>query len=56
MDMDLFSLAQLEELDKNQEKEEEDYSSIIEELVDFDLSSTTPLQAMIFLQKLKDEI
>lgn len=56
MDMDLFSCAQLEELENSTEVDEKDFSAVIDEIKDFDLTGTTPLQAMIFLQKLKDEI
>jgi DNA mismatch repair protein MutS len=56
MDMDLFSMSQLEELENEEEDNSIDYNSILRELKEFDLSVTTPLQTMVFLQKLKDEI
>ncbi len=56
--MDLFSMAQLEELtnDENNGEKEEDFSSIINEVTGYDLTTSTPLQAMIFLQKIQQEI
>lgn len=56
MDMDLFSMSQLEEIENTKEDNSIDYDSILTELKEFDLSISTPLQAMVFLQKLKDEI
>ena len=57
-DMDLFSMAQLEELenDGNQYVDKVDYSTIVDEIKEFDLTSSTPIQAMIFLQKIQEEI
>ena len=56
--MDLFSMAQLEELENNDDcvKELEDYSSIVEEINNFDLTRSTPIQSMLFLEKIKAEI
>jgi DNA mismatch repair protein MutS len=57
MDMDLFSQAQLQELENSEDDEEElDYNPLLSELKSFDLSSSTPIQAMLFLQKLQDEM
>ncbi len=56
--MDLFSMAQLEELENNDDciKELADYSSIIDEINNFDLTRSTPIQSMLFLEKIKAEI
>jgi len=58
VEMDLFSMAQLEELENKCENDSEsvDYFDQVEEIKKYDLSSSTPLQAMIFLQKIQDEI
>lgn len=56
MDMDLFSMSQLDEIENEIEDNSIDYTIILNELKEFDLSISTPLQAMVFLQKLKDEI
>ena len=56
MEMDLFSQAQLEELENEEDDTSVDYTPLLSELKGFDLSSSTPFQAMIFLQKLQDEI
>jgi hypothetical protein len=57
-EMDLFSMAQLEELENNENVNDysEDYSSIIDEITKYDLSTSTPIQAMLFLQKIQEEI
>lgn len=57
--MDLFSMAQLEELDQINEMDNdtcENYSQIIQEINDFDITRSTPIQAMLFLEKIKAEI
>ncbi|MBK5200009.1 MAG: DNA mismatch repair protein MutS [Spirochaetaceae bacterium] len=56
MDMDLFSLSQLDEIENEAEDNSIDYNSILSELKEFNLSISTPLQTMVFIQKLKDEI
>jgi DNA mismatch repair protein MutS len=57
-EMDLFSMAQLEELENGENINDysEDYSSIIDEILKYDLSTSTPIQAMLFLQKIQEEI
>ncbi|MDC7244264.1 MAG: AAA family ATPase, partial [Sphaerochaetaceae bacterium] len=57
-EMDLFSMAQLEELENNENINDysEDYSSIIDEITKYDLSTSTPIQAMLFLQKIQEQI
>lgn len=57
-EMDLFSMAQLEELEKNDDLYEykEDFTDLVEEISKFDLSTSTPIQAMIFLEKIQDLI
>lgn len=57
-EMDLFSMAQLEELENKDYHniDKIDYLPIIEEIKEFDLTSSTPIQAMIFLQKIQEEI
>jgi len=56
MDMDLFSSAQLDEIERDDEDEGVDYNPVLNDLKSFDLTQSTPLQAMIFLQKLQDEM
>jgi DNA mismatch repair protein MutS len=59
MDMDLFSSFLLDEMDKKEQVQETDipdFSPILDEIASFDLEHATPMQAMLFVQKLKDEI
>ncbi|MGD1823516.1 MAG: DNA mismatch repair protein MutS [Pleomorphochaeta sp.] len=56
--MDLFSMAQLEELENQDDCEDVsiNYKSIVDEIINFDLTRSTPIQALLFLEKLKNEI
>ncbi len=56
--MDLFSMAQLEELESHEDIGEinENYTQIIQEINNFDLTRSTPIQALVFLEKIKAEI
>jgi DNA mismatch repair protein MutS len=56
MDMDLLSHAQSEEVENKEEDTSVDYTPLLSELKGFDLSSSTPFQAMVFLQKLQVEL
>lgn len=62
MDMDLFSSFMLDEMEKKEKQKEGSddplltLSPVVEEVENFDLDRATPMQAMMFIQKLKDEI
>ena len=56
--MDLFSMAQLEEFENCEDIIDNslENSEIIKELEEYDLTRSTPIQALLFLEKLKNKI